>query len=89
MAGSRGSVRQALGLAHNSMIEAYGEVYKLDTFSVANRQKLANAYNARGLDYIALGKVKLALADFTEAHHLFPDNAEYLANYYAAGGTGA
>jgi tetratricopeptide (TPR) repeat protein len=75
--------QQALGLVYDTMIQAYGEAYKLDTTNVANKQKLAEAYNARGLDYRFFQKWKLAVADFKEALHLFPDNAGYQANYNA------
>ncbi len=82
--------QQALGLVYNSMIEAYGNAFKIDRSNEAVKQKLADAYNARGEDYRAMAvltnvqsKYKLALLDFKEALHLFPDDAAYRANYDA------
>jgi tetratricopeptide (TPR) repeat protein len=68
-------------LNYTDAVEAYREAYKVDTGRMGTKQKLADAYNARGLDYMSLEKYTLAVADFKEALRLFPDNAEYQANY--------
>ena len=66
---------------HNDAVAAYLEAYKLDTTNVANRQKLADAYNRRGVDHIDWQRWTSAVSDFRNAMQLFPDNAEYKANY--------
>jgi len=72
---------QVAELDYDAAIEAYRQAYHGDQTNLNTKQKLAGAYNARGLDYIFLENQRAAVADFKEALRLFPDNAEYQANY--------
>ncbi len=66
---------------YDKAVATYLKAYRVDTSNGSSKAKLANGYNVRGLDYRTKGRFALAVADFKEALHLFPDNAEYQANY--------
>lgn len=66
---------------YDKAVATYLEAYRVDTSDANSKAKLANGYNVRGLDYRTKGRFTLAVADFKEALHLFPDSAEYQANY--------
>jgi tetratricopeptide (TPR) repeat protein len=68
-------------LNYTDAIEAYRAAFKVDTTDAATKQKLATAYNARGLSYVEDEEYAKAAVDFRSALLLFPDNAEYQANY--------
>jgi tetratricopeptide (TPR) repeat protein len=59
----------------------YQEAFKLDPQNATSKSKLAGAYNARGLDYKSTEDMDAAVKDFKAALRLFPDNADYQANY--------
>ena len=52
-----------------------------DPQTATSNSKLAGAYNARGLDYKSTEDMDAAVKDFKAALRLFPDNADYQANY--------
>ncbi len=66
---------------YSDAITAYREAYQIDTSDSVVKDKLGEAYNARGVDHMYWERWTDALADFKEALLLFPDNAEYQANY--------
>ncbi len=68
-------------LNFDEAIKAYRDGYQVDTFDQTIKLNLAEAYNTRGLDYLTKEKHLKAVADFKEALALFPDNADYQANY--------
>ncbi len=68
-------------LNYTDAVEAYLAAFKVDTTDADTKQKLAGAYNARGLSYVEDEDYAQAAADFKSALLLFPDNAEYQANY--------
>ncbi len=66
---------------YTEAIAAYDDGHRVNANDDAAKAGLATAYNARGTDYLAKGDPLKALADIKAALALFPDNAEYLANY--------
>jgi tetratricopeptide (TPR) repeat protein len=74
------------GRRFDEAVEIYRETYKVDLYNDTSKLKLANAYNERGLDFINKSKPIQAVKDFKEALALFPDNAEYQANYNSVSG---
>lgn len=68
---------------HDQAIDVYKKAYRVDQNDAVSRQSLATAYNARGLHLQARNRFGEAVRDFKEAVHLFPDNADYQANYAA------
>jgi tetratricopeptide (TPR) repeat protein len=72
---------RAFNLNYTAAIDAYRAAYELNIYHQGNKQKLADAYNARGLDYKQQELYAKAALDFKEALALFPDNATYQSNY--------
>ena len=68
-------------LNYDEAIKAYRDGFQVDTYNQTVKSNLAEAYNTRGLDYVSKEKYLQAVADFKEALALFPDNADYQANY--------
>jgi tetratricopeptide (TPR) repeat protein len=70
---------------YDKAIEAYQAAHDIGRGD-AVRVKLAAAYNARGLIYLAEGKLRRARNDFLRAMRLDPNNSEYQNNYNGIGG---
>ncbi len=71
---------------YDDAILAFDKAYQLDTSDGLSKNKLAGAFNTRGLMYRAVGDLGKARDDFRAALNLFPDNTEYQANLTSAGG---
>jgi tetratricopeptide (TPR) repeat protein len=68
-------------LNFDDAVDAFMTAFKLDKNNAVAKDKLGEAYNARGLDHVDWERYEEAARDFKSALLLFPDNAEYQANY--------
>lgn len=75
-----GDERRA-ALDWEAAIDAYRTAFEADTDNTDSRFQLADTYNAAGLYYVNIDDKEQAAEYFLEALHLYPDNAEYQANY--------
>ena len=66
---------------YSAAIDAYDDGHRVYTGDETVKAGLAAAYNARGEDFLSKDNPLRALDDIKAALALFPDNAEYLANY--------
>jgi tetratricopeptide (TPR) repeat protein len=70
---------------YDGAIAAYRAAYEIEHGDDV-RSKLAAAHNARGLTYLAEGRIRLARADFLQAVRLDGEKAEYQSNYSSVAG---